>query len=569
MSSEQIRPLLAGRSGSFVRGLSPALHHSDKSIRMKAAWAMGETGDTRFAADLAAALSDVSEAVRDAAEHALVKLGRGASAGVVRYVAVGNPSMAVEALGRVLGRLGASEEAPALIELVRTGKPQARVCAAIALGEIGDSRAVDALVRCLGAEPGLVAAAAGALGRIGSRQAVGPLVAALASADTAVRIAAVRALGLIGDTAATLSLLSAMRDPCAQVVCAAASAVGRTGGAVTAVCSTLAQVIGSADPRAQGCAAPAESSFLAIAKSRGDIADVYSRHPSGRVRRRAVEALAARGDWAAFGPLCEAARAGEYATRKEAIAALGSYGIRAVPVLRALTRDADGDIRRDAVKSLADGGEEEAVDVLMEVARRNAGRRDVGALSVCQEAVLGLGRLGNRRAVPAVREVLRGATNDAVRCAAVEALGMLNDTVMAAQFRRYLFSPDTAFAGDLGRMYRWDLRVAAARALGRMGDRKSVDALRHALSSANVELRTASAWSLGRLRDRGSVADLIDALGDEYGEVRRAALESLRGITGRDFGYDKQQWTKYYISTSSAVTGGQARDGSHTQRAGQ
>lgn len=119
-------------------------------------------------------------------------------------------------------------------------------------------------------------------------------------------------------------------------------------------------------------------------------------------------------------------------------------------------------------------------------------------------------------------------------------------------------------------------RSAAAEALGTKGDSKAVDALLAALKDKDEQVRASAAHSLGRLKDASALDGLVAALKDEnrfvcanaaealgiIGDAKSArplvaalghddpdvrfwACDSLKRISGKDFGYDAAGWTKW------------------------
>lgn len=183
--------------------------------------------------------------------------GRGDVAGLVHLLVRGAPSVRHLAAA-ALGDLGNPEALPALVQaiqgpdeegirwraaeaLVRIGAPAVdsllslvahddpdlRWKACIALGEIGDARAIPALVERLADDDRFVRARAiSALVRIGSI-ALPFLTLALEDPDARVRAGSADALGQIGDPAAIEGLLIAIRDPVESVRRAAAVALLR------------------------------------------------------------------------------------------------------------------------------------------------------------------------------------------------------------------------------------------------------------------------------------------------------------------------------------------------------
>jgi len=101
--------------------------------------------------------------------------------------------------------------------------------AAIALRNIGDSRAVEPLIRALGDADSYVRQnAAEALGKIGE-PTVEPLIRTLIEGSNDVRGNAAQALGTIGDSRAVEPLIRALGDSDWRVLWNAARALGKIG----------------------------------------------------------------------------------------------------------------------------------------------------------------------------------------------------------------------------------------------------------------------------------------------------------------------------------------------------
>ncbi len=107
-----------------------------------------------------------------------------------------------------------------------------RTTAAEALGNLGDARAVEPLIKALGdGDEDVRHAAAGALGKLGDIRAVEPLIKALGDGDGRVRREAARALGKLGDTRAVEPLIKALGGGDGRVRREAARALGKLGDA--------------------------------------------------------------------------------------------------------------------------------------------------------------------------------------------------------------------------------------------------------------------------------------------------------------------------------------------------
>jgi HEAT repeat protein len=88
------------------------------------------------------------------------------------------------------------------------------------------------------------------------------------------------------------------------------------------------------------------------------------------------------------------------------------------------------------------------------------------------------------------------------------------------------------------------VRLDAAVALGDLGAPAGAEPLRAALARGGEapEVRRAAARSLGRLGDRASVPALARALGDPDRSVKLCAHDALVAITGEDKGFDPAAW---------------------------
>ncbi len=85
--------------------------------------------------------------------------------------------------------------------------------AAVALGELGDSQATEALIATMRSESGASVDAANALGKLCDRRAVDPLIGLLESNNDALRRAAVAALGKMADPRVVPALMTLVADP--------------------------------------------------------------------------------------------------------------------------------------------------------------------------------------------------------------------------------------------------------------------------------------------------------------------------------------------------------------------
>jgi HEAT repeats len=87
------------------------------------------------------------------------------------------------------------------------------------------------------------------------------------------------------------------------------------------------------------------------------------------------------------------------------------------------------------------------------------------------------------------------------------------------------------------------VRVACCRSLGKRAETISIQCLAAALKQdKDVDVRMAAAESLGKINSPESIKALAVALDDRDPALQYAGVQSLKAITGRDYGPDVQAW---------------------------
>jgi HEAT repeat protein len=207
------------------------------------------------------------------------------------------------------------------------GSGKVRAKAAWALGEIGDNRAVEPLIKALenDSDSGVRLEVALVLGIIDDPRAVEPLIRALENdSDSYVRILAVGALGNIGDKRAVEPLIRALEnDLYSDVRKPAAVVLGKIGGK----------------------------------RAMEPLIKALENDSVSSVRRHAADALGEIGDKCAMEPLIKALENdSDSDVRGLAADALGMLGDKCVvePLIKALENDSDSDVRESAAVALAD-----------------------------------------------------------------------------------------------------------------------------------------------------------------------------------------------------------------------
>ena len=165
---------------------------------------LGILGDARAVGPLIKILGEIFDRPRPPNHyyyvHRFSLLDKDISAFIVALIKL-DDTHAVELLIKALDD---KEDNDAVLRGFRRG-------AAEALGNIGDARAVEPLIKALGEDKSEVRwPAAGALGKIGDKRAVDPLIEELGDDDESVNSSAAEALGEIGDARAVEPLIKAL-----------------------------------------------------------------------------------------------------------------------------------------------------------------------------------------------------------------------------------------------------------------------------------------------------------------------------------------------------------------------
>jgi HEAT repeat protein len=219
-----------------IKTQTERLSSADMEERRDAVTHLGAMSRPEASRAAAVALKDSSPMVRATAARAVLAVGSDEAAALILPLLNDRDEFVRREAAYALGLSRSRTAVNALVDALEADKkPSVRGAAAVALGEIGDARAVAPLSAALSRlvpAPDLFSrirrrkveedefvrrAAAVALGQIGSREGVPALIEALTNERTPadVRRESARALGLIGDPAAVPALRSVLtaRDP--------------------------------------------------------------------------------------------------------------------------------------------------------------------------------------------------------------------------------------------------------------------------------------------------------------------------------------------------------------------
>jgi HEAT repeat protein len=466
------------------------------------------------------------------------------------------------ALAHLIGRPGAQSE---LLEaIVRFGAPMvdrliahldsedaaSRRAAALALGRIGDGRAVAPLIPLLEEDDReLVTVAAAALARLGDRRAFEPLLALLGDADPGVRQAAIGALNSIGHPAMGDRVRELLDDADARVRESAVKIAGYFGYAACADalfdrCRDTDEIVRAAalehvaylddpravplliaalatdTPRARAAAAQAlahadgPDTLAALRQALGD--------PDPWVRYFAVTSLGRQADRASL-PRLERIAAEDAAqqVRIAAIGAIGDIGIAsdaaAVQMLTAISEAADQELAVAAVRALGSVEASAAMDSLRRALSSPEPARRVAAAE----------SIARRDGAPAIELLQWTAAADADATVVRAAIGGLSRIgAGAAPSARDAVAAIAALAADPTR------RAEAVSALARVSA-AAIPRVGEALSSREPTVRLAVIEALARLTHPAASAYVLIALTDADASVRQLAVTALSRLGTR------------------------------------
>jgi HEAT repeat protein len=287
-----------------------------------------------------------------------------------------------------------------LISVLNHNHPNVRWSAAVALGKIGDAKAVEPLVAVLkDGDYHVRWSAAEALVKIGS-PSVDPLIVALKNSRSDVRQLIVELFGKIGDIQAVEPLTAVLNDSNCGVRQSTAGVLDKLGWKSPTDAASVAYWIAKRDwERCVEMGALCVEPLMVVLKDR----DVD-------VRQSAARVLGKIGDPKVVDSLIAALKDNESDVRRSAAEALGEIGCaKATDPLVAALKDITSDVRRSATESLGKIGDPKAVDPLLVVLKD-------GDCHVRQSVANALDKLGWNPSTDAVSATYWIAKSDWERC---------------------------------------------------------------------------------------------------------------------------------------------------------
>jgi HEAT repeat protein len=419
-----------------------------------------------------------------------------------------------------LGRIGDARAVEPLVALLDDDDRDLQVVAAGALARLGDRRAFEPLLRLIGdRDLSVRQAAIGALNSIGHPDMSARMRTLLGDGDPRVRESAVKIAGYFGYASCADALLDRCRDTDETVRAAALEHVAYLDDerAVPMLIAALA----NDTPRARAAAAQAlahaagAATLDALRRALGD--------PDPWVRYFSVTSLGRLTDRPSL-PRLEQIAAEDAApqVRIAAIGAIGEIGLdrdgTAVPMLAAFSASADDERAIAAARALGSVETPEALEALrLALAAPHAGRRAAAAEAMARQ--------GSRAAIELLQwTAAADADSDVVRTA-VDGLRRIGTS--AAPHAPEAIAAIAELAGDPAR------RADAIGALARVSE-AAIPRVAGALSSREPSVRRAVVEALGRLTHPAASACVVSALADHDASVRQLAVTVLSrlGIRG-------------------------------------
>ena len=415
-----------------------------------------------------------------------------------------------------LGREQPSGAYSALIEALGDRDPDVRHAVVIALGELGDERAVDTLCRPVQLE----------------------------DPSVNIRWATVRAVGLLGDLNASNALSKALDDPNwvvrNQALLVMSEFIRRIPGSIDGEqIKSLIRLLIITDTEVHSLVVEA----LARRRTRGlDEMIEALQGPSHVVRAGVAEALGLSRDPRAVPPLIEATHDSVGAVRREACRGLGRLGDeRAVEPLIVALGDADSAVMQAAIDALVAIGTPAAVPLC-------AALRRVTPKLHRRNIILALGGIGDMCAIVPLLNSL-SSTYYVVRSATVTALSAYGDSVVDHLVNMVQTSsvPIDSLIREIREQSTKRLRLRAIRALGEIKNARAIRTLRRLLAEHDPDISAATqealskiglaAWArhgaviaLGHIANSRALPALISALEDDSEYVRAEAARAIARI---------------------------------------
>jgi HEAT repeat protein len=450
------------------------------------------------------------------------------------------------ALARLLGHPTARHEVvealvrhggnvvPLLVEKLADTDLETRKAAVIALGRIGDIRAVPDLIRMLRDEADLRIIVAGALARIGDRRAFDGLLELIGDEDAGVRQSAIAALNSLGHPEMPKRMAALLLSPNALVRESAVRIAGYFS--YPEVADLLIQLCHDPDLSVR-CAAIEQMPFVessrSVEKLGAALSDTSAKARAAAARAlghidhkfaqpQLLRALADSDSWVRYfsvrsiarlkliesiDALSEKARFDEAGqVRVAAVDALGDIGgARVVSILAGLTEADDEELAGAAISALGRVHYPDAIAPLVAALYLPNAKRRLLAIAALRER-------GGFDAVSVLHDLVKEDLEAPVAQAAIEAFAKIGTQEAVSNLVTLTAKPK--------------YRELCVNALGSLSD-EHAHLLTRGLVHNQVEVRLAVIEALARIKQPQSTKLIVCALADPEPAVRISAINSL------------------------------------------
>ena len=545
------------------RQLARQLRDSSPAARLQAIEALAPLDPVGGLGPLGDALGDDDWRVRRSAVRALASRRDEALVdSVIDALREGHQNFSVLSSALQLLKLTGVDSTKALVRLMRDPDPDLRIQAALALGMQRGPEAVEALVTALADEDVNVRFhAIESLGRLAPTSAIDALAVIAESRDFFLAFPAIEALVHINDPLIAPRLAPLLEDP--MLGSATADALGHIGdedavGPLVDAIEHPASVVGSVVE----AIVRIHDRYESLLTGGDQIKDLVRRRLSSAGVARILDAIhrappdGMRPLITLLGWLSDPAipsalvrLLGSEDTRHDVVEAFVRFGSSAVELLIQQLDQEDTEVRRAAISALGRIGDRRAVPAL-------TGLLDDGELHVRIAAASALARLGDGRAFEPLLSLL-GDAHVAVRQAAIGALNSIGHPEMGQRIRRMLAAPDPV------------LRESAVKIGGYFGFSECVDEVLERCTDSDEAVRAAALEHLPYFDDPRALGALAAALDRDTPRARAAAAKALGALPDADAieltrtaMSDPEPWVRYF----AAIAMGQHCDGAGLPR---
>ncbi len=535
------------------RRLVRELRDAAPAVRLKAVQDFGLPAleSTEGLGPLSGALADEDWRVRRAAVRALAAR-RDASLvdGLVAALRDGHRNFGLLSSALQLLTLTGVDFTDALIHLMKDPDADLRIQAALALGTQRRPAAVEALLEAFEDDDANVRFhAIEAIGKIAPPSAIDRLAQIAESGDFYLAFPAIEALVRINDSVVASRLAPLLQDP--VLGSAAAEALGQMGDE-DSVGALVDAVAGSPTPVGAlvDALARIHRRYHTSFAGSEEIEDLVRRRLSplgvarileaiGRASGEAVRALVVVVSWLRDPaiPPALARLLGSAEARHDVIEAFVRFGPSALTLLVEQLSAGGIETKRSAVVALGRIGDRRSVPALLALLGEDTRELWVPVISA-------LARLGDPRAFEALLDLLSD-TDIAVRQAAVGALNSIGHPEMASRICGMLHEPNAL------------LRESAVKIAGYFGYPECVDAVLARCADPDEAVRTAALEHLPYFEDSRGIGALATAIERETPRARAAAAKALGALSGSEaqgllqkaLG-DPEPWVRYFAAIS-------------------